>query len=374
MNDHPVILVPGLLGWGPDELFGLPYWGVAQKLNTTLRKFVAMLGPVSSSHDRACELAYQIKGGRVDFGSAHARTEGHSQFGRTYSTPFHPQWSESNPVHLVGHSMGAPTIWLLQHLLASDFFGWGSNANWVKSLTSISGVLNGSTATYFFGADERTGLLHDFSIGHFLSSAIELQVRVAGDLFDRLYDFQLDQWGIDSGQPLDRLMAQLARSPMFRGRDHGAYSLTIQALLEQNAVCRTNPDTFYFSYATEQTAEGLFGGYHHPEFWMNPFLFPTAFYMGRASYAHPFYPEFRASDWWHNDGLVSVYSQLYPRISGNHPVGGPISDLSSTSPGRWYHEIVEHTDHGDIVLFPEPDQIKPQRRFYRRLFDRLSEL
>ena len=374
MNNCPIILVPGLLGWGPDALLGLPYWGVAERLPTTLEKYVATLGPVSSSHDRACELAFQIKGGRVDFGTAHSAAEGHAQFGRTYTKPFYPQWSAKHPVHLVGHSMGGPTIWLLQHLLAIDFFGWGSNANWVKSLTSLSGVLNGSTATYFFGADERSGLLRDLSIGRFLSSVIELHVRLAGDFFDRVYDFQLDQWGIDTGIPLDRLMIKLEQSPMFRGMDNGAYSLTIQALLEQNRVCATNPQTHYFSYATEQSSAGFFGDYHYPEFRMNPFLFPTSLYMGRASYALPFYPGFRASDWWHNDGLVSVYSQLFPRISGNHPDGGPIVPESQTLPGRWYHEIINSTDHGDIVLLPEPHQIGSQRRFYARLFERLANL
>ena len=31
-----------------------------------------------------------------------------------------------------------------------------------------------------------------------LGRAIELHIRVTGDLFDRFYDFDLDHWGLDT--------------------------------------------------------------------------------------------------------------------------------------------------------------------------------
>jgi hypothetical protein len=99
---------------------------------------------------------------------------------------------------------------MLQQLLAADFFGWGSNAHCVKSISSISGVSNGSTATYFLGCSEETGRIKEDSIGDFLARAIELHIRITGDLFDRFYDLDLDQWSI-TVEPSDRLAAQVQR-------------------------------------------------------------------------------------------------------------------------------------------------------------------
>ena len=376
-NDYPVILCHGLFGWGPAEAGGFPYWGTAPSVKSPLRRHIASVGPISSAHDRACELAYQIKGGQVDYGEDHAATAGHARFGRSYDAAqaFHPEWSEQQPVHLVGHSMGAPTIWLLQHLLAEDFFGWGSDGTWIKSMSCISGVLNGSTATYFLGCNEETGLVDPGSIADFLARAIELSIRLTGDLFARLYDFDLDHWGIssDHGDGLEQQLARIAETPMFRGKDNAAYCLTIQGLLEQNAMCQTHPETFYFSYATEQTFEGFLTGYHYPEPGMNPFAIPMALYIGQKFFSEAFYPGFRSSDWWHNDGLVPVYSQLYPRISGDHPVAGEIDSRGHFRPGAWYYDVL-NADHIDIVALPEPAKIGTQVRFYEAMFERLADL
>ncbi|MEP3048012.1 MAG: hypothetical protein ABJL55_19745 [Roseibium sp.] len=62
-NQNPVVFVHGLFGFGPDELGPLNYWGRAFKVPSALnRRYEASVGPVGSAHDRACELAAQIKG------------------------------------------------------------------------------------------------------------------------------------------------------------------------------------------------------------------------------------------------------------------------------------------------------------------------
>ena len=68
-NTFPAILIHGLFGHGPDELEGLPYWTAALSVPAPLPRFTASVGPISSNHDRACELAAQIKGTRVDYGA-----------------------------------------------------------------------------------------------------------------------------------------------------------------------------------------------------------------------------------------------------------------------------------------------------------------
>jgi triacylglycerol lipase len=376
-NDFPVVLVHGLFGWGPGELAEFPYWGTGRFVSSPLPRREASVGPVSSMHDRACELAHQIKGGRVDYGERHSGDAGHARYGRIYEGDqvVHQGWSEERPVHLVGHSMGGPTIFLLQQLLAEDFFGWGSTDRWVASISAISAPLNGSTATYLLGCDETTGLLDEDDAAVFLAYGLELFLRATGGLFNRFYDFDLDHWGIrsDASESLAGYVGRIARSPMFLGADNGAYSLTVQAMLEQNRRCLTHHDTYYFSYVTEQTTRGFLSGTHYPEPDMNPFLIPTARYIGRKRFRLPFYPQFRSEEWWHNDGLVSVHSQEFPRTAGSHPATA-VDGTTTFRPGRWYVERLDDVDHVDIVALPQLDQIGRQRRFYTALFDRLATL
>src|SRR5512138_1769814 len=97
-NNDPVVLVHGLLGYGPKELGPFNYWGSAFKVPCPLPRFEASVGPLSSAHDRACELAAQIKGAQVDYGADHARDAGHARFGDDFTGQgFVPAWSASHP-------------------------------------------------------------------------------------------------------------------------------------------------------------------------------------------------------------------------------------------------------------------------------------
>ena len=374
-NDYPVVLVHGLLGWGRDELGRYPYWGTARSVPSPLRRREASVGPLSSYHDRACELAWQLHGGTVDYGQDHSDRAGHRRYGRTYNTPLVGAWSSTSPVHLVGHSMGAPTSWLLQQLLEEDYFGWVSSAGWIKSVTSISGVLNGSTATYFFGVDELTGLLDQDSAAGWLGQALEVSIRATGGIFESAYDFDLDHWGLEQapGEELAGFVERVGAAQLLLGYDNAAHSLSIQGTEKLTQYAHTFPNSYYLSYITEQTFAGYFSGHHYPEPLMNPILIPSALWMGHKEFDVEFYDGFNSSDWWHNDGAVSTYSQQSPRIGGHHPVGGSM-DTTPLEPGRWYHETLTSTDHLDIAMKPQLGKVGEQKRFYTNLFQQLAEL
>jgi triacylglycerol esterase/lipase EstA (alpha/beta hydrolase family) len=381
-NNRPVILVHGLLGFGPKELGPLNYWGGAFKVASPLPRYEASIGPLSSAHDRACELAAQIKGTRVDYGARHARKAGHARFGDDFTGQgFVPDWNAANAVHLVGHSLGSPTIRCLQHLLAVDYWGWGSDHRWVASISTISGVSNGSTLVYFFGVDERTGRLRRGNGITPILLMLEVFTQATGGFLESIYDFDLGHWGFarDPDESVVDYLLRVAESPFFWGADNAAYSLSLQGAFADNGVWNTYADTYYFAYVTEQTTRGWFSGRYYPDPLMNPALLALSSYIGRKEFSAPPIPlaGFQSAHWWENDGLVPTYSQLYPHTNGAHPVGGAFDDntpLTLFETGKWYSMWERDIDHLDICITPQLTQFGKQRRFYRDLFLRLAAL
>jgi hypothetical protein len=136
--DCPVVLVPGNMGDASKTAAALRSCGVGA--------VDAKLGPVSSSHDRACELFFALVGGRVDYGKQHSAKHGHARFGRVCVAQ-HPRWSADRPVVLLCHSQGGTTALALLELLAANQFeqssGHVTSAAWVRGVCAIACPLAG---------------------------------------------------------------------------------------------------------------------------------------------------------------------------------------------------------------------------------------
>ena len=147
---------------------------------------VVHCGPLSSNYDRACELFYSLKGGVVNYGETHSKQHNHSQYGESCGNGLYPDWNEDNPIHLVGHSLGtfyiekpayvlgANTVLMLQTLLEQKAFaGYNTNAKWIKSITTISGNMNGTTTGNILGMNKGKGF-RVFSFAQIFATLISL--------------------------------------------------------------------------------------------------------------------------------------------------------------------------------------------------------
>jgi len=395
MNHCPIILIHGLFGWGPGEL-PIPYWGTGTQIPAPMPIFEANVGPISSFHDRACELIAQIKGARVDYGEEHAKLHGHARWGKDFSgAGFYPEWDAQHPVHLVGHSAGGNTMRVAQHLLAVDFHAFGSDSTWVKSISAVSAVLNGTPLVYMLGCEPKTGLVRARGMGGVLGWAIKKAAVSHSHAPESSvqYDMDLAHWGLSfdgDKSNADRALL-IESSEVFRGVDNLAYDLSMQGCYAVNDYAQTYPGTYYFGYATERTHKGPLSGQHYPNPLMSPLLIPTAAYQGWYRFSdEPPFQEWGSGQlvdelWWANDGCVPTISQYYPFINPKtahpvHPEKG-IQALTAFEAGVWYHEKIEDVtgcqwDHLDIVYGVSSDGFRApaQRAFYAGLYHRLASL
>ncbi|XP_059278763.1 uncharacterized protein LOC132032958 isoform X3 [Lycium ferocissimum] len=208
----------------------------------------------------ARELFYYLKGGQVDYGEEHSKACGHSQFGRVYEQGHYPEWDEDHPIHLVGHSAGSQVVRVLQQMLADKAFKGYENTseNWVLSITSLSGALNGTTRTYLDGMQPEDGKS--------LMPVCLLQLcRVGVIMYEWLdfhwlkdyYNFGFDHFNMTWRKIGIRglLDCLLGNAGPFASGDWILPDLTIQGSIKLNSHLRTFLQTYYFSYATKRTTK-----------------------------------------------------------------------------------------------------------------------
>ncbi|MBM3551545.1 MAG: hypothetical protein FJX45_07180 [Alphaproteobacteria bacterium] len=384
-----IVFVHDFFGWGPQEL-GLPYWGDAlDQIGEPFMVHEAKVGPVSSFHDRACELFAQIGGGRVDYGERHSNEARHARYSREYMNPFAPDWSDKNPVILVGHGAGAQTAMQLQALLADDFWKRGSSADWIEGVVSVAGAINGSLLPYGFGCDHADGRFRRRP-SRLIAESFKFLGMAAGvpSAMRKPFDLHLDHWTEGESDSYEA-MARLDAGAFVEGHDNLAFDLTLQGCRNANARFRSHPDSFYLALVTNATharPSGFFRKTWRPDSTIHPVLWQPALYQAReANFAKAPIVGWGGGDlslpqWRPNDGAVSVISQRYPFTARQEPVGGEgVFERHRLKPGRWYYEYLDKAighrfDHFDAVVGA---QLKPWvpglRDAHREIYLRLGE-
>ena len=373
------MLVHGLAGWGPAEL-NIPivgafrYWGqwfIDDMVNSGARNnvykrladatglpiFVATVGPFSSNHERACELYAQIRGLRTDYGATRAlltNSQRYAPVGTSMDFSNKGAWlanwglsGNSDQVHLIGHSMGAPTSRMLEYLMRfgkpdeagtpsmselfrTDMFATRKGA--IRTITTIAGVNSGSTlhsklASVPLGSGNLVDLVKNLLIN---IAGIDSAFTFDGSGLGSLYDFDLDRLGLakSAGESFNSFQSRVFSNPALAPTYHylAHYDLAPGFMYDFNTMPGTNTaytDTFYLAIATGRTTECNCNwlGYNCqdqcPSTWMEGIMKPTGSIMGRMDGVVDAYrPSLSFSNAWEeNDGLVS-------RISTRGPMWG----------------------------------------------------
>lgn len=354
-NKYPIVLVHGFAGWGPDEMIGYKYWGGLWDIEEYLEDkgytvFTVSMGPVSSNWDRAVEIYYQLKGGELDYGEAHANKYGIIQKpkGKRYDG-LYPEWDAEHPVHLVGHSMGGQTVRMLDYLLENSFYVdsletlieksnlLGQNlSGWIKSITSISSPHNGTTYV-----DVRTKTIP------FVQNFIGLAAVMGTDF----YDFDLQHWELEQkvGENWQDYYDRINSHSVWQSKNISTWDLSIEGARVMNTYVKANPNVYYFSFATTCSIKDEITGHHIPHGKVYVTLRNNVKKIGQeiAVFSDSTMTD---STWFENDGVVNTNSMWGPTTGLNGPdLIMPYNSDDDLMPGRWYTFPKYEMDHYYVI-------------------------
>ncbi len=387
-NSYPVILVPGVLGYGEETVAGkiLPYFGMtATNVSKVIKSFgmdchTPTFGLLSGVWDRACELYAQIVGGTVDYGEAHSQKYGHARYGKTYEKAMVPDWGkiseDGNPVKitLIAHGFGAPVARLFIELLnygakdeldktsegnVSGLFK-GGNRNLVHCLVTLAGVNEGISIAQaledkFPGAQralvkaavslEELSLYKDYVDPYYQKHGLtvtqhELSAHYTKPEADnkKIGKVKYDE---------DNIARYLSKSD-----DNIFFDMGIDGMRKLNMKLNTAENTYYLSF-TGSVTTNLMGKITLPK----PSAGVTMPFAALISTFENYLPEFPivTPAIAENDGLVNTNSSLAPE---SEPVSA-FRSVERCNPGTWYQMPVENRNHLSFIgLFNRPDKYR----------------
>jgi len=381
MNNYPIVLVHGFMGWGEDEMGGYSYWGGKNDYIKMMREkgfdiIEASVGPVSSNWERAIELYYQLKGGQVDYGALHSEKFNIIQKpkGKFYKGKY-PKWSSDYPIHIIGHSMGGQTARMLDYLLKQEFYidsktrlreesnllGSSKNGH-IKSITALSTPHNGTT------------------LAHIVTKTIpfvQYFVGIAGVVGTNFYNFDLEQWGFarKSNESWSNYLFRMRNHKAWDTKNISSWDLSLSGAEELNSILQISPEIYYFSIITSTTEKKQGSDFHVPVKGTSIIARTRSKILGsRVGY----WSDGRETDndWYENDGVVNSVSMIAPKSkeSGADP-SSKFSREELLISGQWYWLKIESMDHWNIIgHLVNKDRESRSKDFFRSHIEILKNL
>jgi triacylglycerol lipase len=219
----------------------------------------------------------------------------------------------------------------------------GGKANWIDSITTISGTHNGSSLTNI--------------TQQVLPTAPQLLAVAAlfGNVDQQLigYDFNLDQWGLTRmpGESLAQFISRINASGFAHSKDTAETDLLPDTAAMLNQAVTAQPDNFLFSVQTLTTQAGA-NDFQVAEGSTDPPLIPLANAIGKFTSNKgqiPITPQ-----WWPNDGLTNTNFMPGPILNTTDVIA--TFNGQSVQRAKWYPlGTLDMVDHLQVIGFGTQD-------------------
>ncbi|CAM9910215.1 unnamed protein product [Ectocarpus sp. 6 AP-2014] len=360
-----VVLVHGILGWGPDEVFGLPHIKHGHVLEDSgcFKVHTVALVILGSNHDTCAQLHAQLVGGYADHGLEHSTNISvqHDRYGDKNYTAFIPDFLVPGNMrtYFVAHSLGATTVRQCEIYWRDGSAAekaatpiddlsplyQGGHIDVVSGLVSLNGPIDGTLLVDAFG-------------GQFLELLKRVVFIVEGligeDLAEQgIYDLDFDYLGINCSaanvSAVNDCIEEISSLPIYNDPEWGDHAGVSGLEGAQELNLQGDPvsnNTFYVSYvgnasrpvSTDTTS--IFSGAYVPQSSMSILLWPFSLLIGWYELTDDAFDGWRS-----NDGVISVQGQICPRLGlGTDEFCGEFTTVEDMQPGVYLskHHTLDH--------------------------------